>query len=186
MSDHNEKKQLLRRDVLILAVARRVSSGVPALGRRSPRPPLPGSRRAQPCRTARRRACGPGQPHHRRSFRRRASTMPGRLCVSLLAVLRTQDLPAASRARPRVLPRHRVPGAATSAATLPRRRFLARRGAIPSSGDQHRIFDETKCLRTTEGSDCTECYNGCPGGAILPPGDESPDLRDLCDGDRSA
>ncbi len=46
------------------------------------------------------------------------------------------------------------------------------------------VFDETKCLRTTEGSDCTECFTGCPGGAItFHPETRIPISCDLCDGD---
>ena len=46
------------------------------------------------------------------------------------------------------------------------------------------VFDETKCLRTTEGADCTECHDACPGNAItFHPEKRIPISCDLCDGD---
>ena len=46
------------------------------------------------------------------------------------------------------------------------------------------VYDETKCLRVIEGADCTECHDACPGNAItFHPESQLPISCDMCGGD---
>lgn len=46
------------------------------------------------------------------------------------------------------------------------------------------VYDETKCIRVTEGAECTECHDACPGNAItFHPESRLPISCDMCGGE---